>query len=74
LRAGNHGHEHTVPAKGQRAKVQNKEDIGDEFGEAWENAKGERGSWGGIGSGEAESGLSGVNEGKIRRHECSGRA
>jgi hypothetical protein len=40
-----------VPAKGQRAEIKNKEKICDEFGEAWENAEGERGSRRGMGEG-----------------------
>jgi hypothetical protein len=75
LRAGKHMQEFTVPAKGQRAKIQKQEKIGDEFGESWQKAKGERGSWRGIREGEAESALNGSYEGEVRRrHGCGGRA
>ena len=51
MREGKHEDGHTVPAKGQRTEIENKENIRDDFGDAWEKAEGEGSNGRGMGEG-----------------------
>ena len=60
---------HTVPAKGERADVEDDENIGDQFGKSREEAEGEREGWRSIRFQEWECTSGEVTTCSERRHQ-----